>query len=80
MNSDLHSCKLCGKTPAIVPLDVADTVSIVHAYCKQCKIATGWRFNRAAAVADWNDKYGTESQPTHAMSVLQRKKGEMAYA
>jgi hypothetical protein len=76
----LNLCK-CGKMPTIVSPDVAE-IPVYYAICK-CGRRTHWRLTKEDVAVDWNKLYGVEQPPkqsTHAMNVLARKKGELAYA
>jgi murein endopeptidase len=68
----------CGRIPAIKAPDVCED-QIYQAQCK-CGANSNWWTNRDKCIEEWNKKHGKSAQPTHAMTVLARKKGELAYA
>jgi hypothetical protein len=72
-------CKHCGGTPTARPADVIEDC-LCHYYRCSCGATGPWRRTKDEAADQWNLWHGVKVQPSRAMNVLARKKGELAYA
>jgi hypothetical protein len=76
----LNPCKHCGLIPDERKADVIEDCLCVYYHCS-CGACGPWRRTREEAAAQWNILHGVvKAQPSKAMTVLMKKKGELAYA